>query len=255
MSSPFPPPQCSPGTSLSISISITQHNNRPVTVLPLIRRHCLLSKAVLASQLPPCFLLLTSYSATLSHPLLLPLLVCSCSPCLSSHLPLPLVSRSHHHLSTIALHYSSAGQCHQTIASRLLPKLLPRHLLSAAIVSSCLQPLPSLMADCQVVVCQQPLPNHPLSSAAKAVIALPLISSRCLLPLVCRYCPLLWLIAMSSCASRCRQTIPIHLPPKTVVTSPLVSSHRLQEGRGGGASDMVSFKNRYTISLSTCCRY
>ncbi len=107
--------------------------------------------------------------------------VCSSCPCLSSCLLPPLVSRSHHRLSTVALHYLSAGRCHQTIASRLFPKLSLHHLLSAAIVSSCLPPLHSLMADCQVVVCRPLPPNHPLSSAAKAVVASSLISSRCLL--------------------------------------------------------------------------
>jgi hypothetical protein len=108
-------------------------------------------------------------------------LVCSHHPCLSSCLPLPLVSRSHHHLSTVALRHSSAGQCHQTIDSCLLPKLLPCHLSSTAVVSSYLPPLHSLMADYQVVMCWPPPPNHPLSSAAKTVVALPLVSSHHLL--------------------------------------------------------------------------
>ncbi len=44
-------------------------------------------------------------------------------------------------------------------------------------LASCLPPLHSLMADCQVVVCRPPPPNHPILSAAKAVIVLPLVSS------------------------------------------------------------------------------
>ncbi len=79
-------------------------------------------------------------------------LVCSHCPCLCSHLPPTLVSHSHHCLSTVALHHLSAGQCHQDIASHLFPKLSTHHLSSAAIVSSCLLPLHSLMADCQVIV-------------------------------------------------------------------------------------------------------
>ncbi len=100
----------------------------------------------------------------ISSPVAAPL-VCSHFPCLSSCLPLPLISRSHHRLSTVVLHQSSAGQGHQIIASCLLPKLLPHHLLSTAVFSSCLLPLHSLMADCQVVVCRPLPPNHPLLSA------------------------------------------------------------------------------------------
>ncbi len=116
--------------------------------------------------------LLTSSSSTS--------LVCSHRPCLSSCLLPPFVSCSHHRLSTVVLHHLSAGQRHQAIASCLVPKLVPNHLLSAAIISSCLPPLYSLMADCQVIMCQPQLPNHPLLSASKAVIATPLVSSRCL---------------------------------------------------------------------------
>jgi hypothetical protein len=124
----------------------------------------------------------------LHHPISSPVvtpLVCSCHPCLSSCLPPPLVSHSHHRLTTIALRYSSVGRRHQTNASRLLPKLSPRHLLSAAVISSCLSPFHSLMADCQVIMCKPPLTNHPfclppklslcrlLSAAIVSLLALP----------------------------------------------------------------------------------
>ncbi len=129
-------------------------------------------------------LLPSSPHLLLCHPISPPVaapLVCSLCPCLNSCLPPPLVSRSRHHPSTVGLPHLSAGQYHQTIASCLLPKLSPRHFMSTAIISSCLPPLHSLMANCQVVVCRPPPPNHPLLSAAKADVVLTLVSSRCLL--------------------------------------------------------------------------
>ncbi len=129
-------------------------------------------------------LLLSSSHLLLRRPVSSPVtapLAYSCGPCLSSCLPPLLVSRSHHRLSTVALRYLSAGRRHQTIASHLLPKLSLCHLLSAAIVSSCLAPLHSLMADCQVVVCRPLPPNHPFLSAAKAVVRSPLNSSHLLI--------------------------------------------------------------------------
>jgi hypothetical protein len=108
-------------------------------------------------------------------------LVCSHCPHLSSCLPLPLISHSHHHLSIIALRHLSAGQQNQTIVYGLLPTLSMHHLLSATVVFSCLPPLHSLMADCQFIVCRPPPLNHPLLSATKAVLPLPLVSSHHLL--------------------------------------------------------------------------
>ncbi len=74
----------------------------------------------------------------ISSPVATPLIY-SRRPCLSSCLPPPLVTRSHHRLSTIALRHSSAGRRHQTIASCLLPKLFR--------VTSCPQPS-SLLVCC-----------------------------------------------------------------------------------------------------------
>jgi hypothetical protein len=101
------------------------------------------------------FLLCCLFSSPTAAPL-----VCSRCPCLSSCLSLPLINRSHHRLSTVALHHLSADH--------LLLKLLLHHLLSATVVSSCLPPLHSLMADCQVVVWWPPPPNNPILSAIKS---------------------------------------------------------------------------------------
>jgi hypothetical protein len=130
-------------------------------------------------------LLLTSSPATLSHlplPLLWSATIVLASALVCHHLlSAAAITNTNHHLATVALCHSSAGRCHQTVASCLLPKLSPHQILSAAVISSCLPPLHSLMADCQVFMCRPPPPKHPLSSAAKAVLALLLISSRPLL--------------------------------------------------------------------------
>ncbi len=117
--------------------------------LPLVclsSTSCLLSPSSLIRY---HHLLLISSTTILSHVPLPPPLICSGCPCLSSCMPLPLISCSHHHLSVIVLHHLSASHHHQTIASHLPTKLLPCCHLFTAIVSTCLLLLPSLVADCQ----------------------------------------------------------------------------------------------------------
>jgi hypothetical protein len=122
-----------------------------------------------------------------SPPPLLPYLIPHCCPYGLQPLSLPqLLSATascqlqpsptfHHCLASLVCWPTPPNHC------LLSPKLLPCHLLSAAIVSYCLQPLHSLMADCQVLMCWPPPPNHPLLSTTKAVVALPFVSSRCLI--------------------------------------------------------------------------
>ncbi len=135
-----------------------------------------------------------------SHLLLCHPISCSGRLHLSSRLPPPLVSRSHHCLSTVALRHSSAGQRHQT-----LPLFCCQ---SCCRITFCLQPSSLLVCRCCTLLwlivkllCashrHQTNPFHLLSKLCRVASHQQALSPCWLCPLCChlilflRHCQLL----------------------------------------------------------------